>query len=434
MKNRDIITIKSAMLGEEYYKIKHESGLEIIIYPKNDFQTTYAMFSTKYGSIDVKFRTDKDDTVHDVPAGIAHFLEHKLFESEDGDAFERYAKTGASANAYTGFENTCYLFSTTGNVYEALEILLDFVQSPYFTKESVEKEQGIIAQEIKMYDDDPHWKVMFNLLENMYHNHPVKEDIAGTVESISHVTPEYLYRCYETFYNLHNMSLVIAGKIDIERVMIMCDKMLKPSEKVEVTRYFEEEPKTVVNPYVEQKLAVAMPLFELGYKEKISGEFDDEKSVALAEIILDIIASSSSPLYKKLYDLELINEISFGYEYFEGEGFATSLFMGETKDPKLVQKLIDEEIDRLKEEGLLKEDFDRAKKSIYGSNIAGLNSASNISNAITSLNFKNRELYKYVDVFATLTLEDANKKLREMMNKQHSVLSVILPMEEDENV
>ncbi len=428
---RDVIVVSSQRIGEEYYKINHKSGLEIIIYPKPNFQTTYAMFSTRYGSIDVSFMTNKDDKVHKVPAGIAHFLEHKLFESEDGDAFERYAKTGADANAYTDFENTCYLFSTTGNAYEALEILLDFVQSPYFTKEGVEKERGIIEQEIKMYEDDPQWRVMFNLLRNMYHNHPVKEDIAGTVESIADITPEYLYRCYNTFYNLHNMSLVISGKVDVERVLILCDKMLKPCEKLEVIRHFEDEPETVLNSYVEEKLEVALPLFEVGYKEKFESEFLDEKSVALAEIILDVVASTSSPLFKKLYDLELINDSSFGYEYLEGDGFATTIFVGESKDPKRVRELIDEEIDKLKENGLLEEDFNRAKKSIYGSNISGLNSASNISNAITSLNFKKRELYAYIDVFSKITLEDANEKLLKMMDKNRSVLSVILPTDEN---
>ncbi len=427
----DMTVVSSHRIGEEYYKIKHQSGLEVIIYPKPNFQTTYAMFSTRYGSVDVSFLTDKDDVVHKVPSGIAHFLEHKLFESEDGDAFERYAKTGADANAYTDFENTCYLFSTTGDPYSALEILLDFVTAPYFTKEGVEKERGIIEQEIKMYEDDPHWRVMFNLLRNMYHNHPVKEDIAGTVESIADITPEYLYRCYNTFYNLHNMSLVISGKIDVERALILCDKILKPSENTEITRYFEEEPDTIVNSYVEEKLSVGMPLFEIGYKEKIENEFQDEKSVALSEIILDVIASTSSPLFKKLYDLELINDSSFGYEFLEGDGFATTIFVGESKDPKKVKELIDEEIARLKAEGLLEEDFSRAKKSIYGANISGLNNASNISNAISSLNFKNRELYTYIDVFSKITLEDANEKLLKMMNKECSVLSVVLPSDDE---
>ncbi|MBS6163048.1 MAG: insulinase family protein, partial [Clostridiales bacterium] len=206
--------VKSARIGDHYYEVQHPSGLKILVYPKNDNNSTYAVFGTRYGSVDMAFHLKGEQEVHRVPAGIAHYLEHKLFESEDGDAFARYAKTGAAANAYTSFNNTCYLFSTTDQVYESLEILLDFVQSPFFTEQTVQKEQGIIGQEIRMYDDDPQWRVMFNLLECLYHTHPVKIDIAGTVESIAQITPEYLYLCYNTFYNLHNMVLCIAGNVD----------------------------------------------------------------------------------------------------------------------------------------------------------------------------------------------------------------------------
>ena len=188
--------IKSDRIGDRYYEVDHPSGLKIFVYPKENNNSTYAVFGTRYGSIDTCFQSTEDREPNKVPAGIAHYLEHKLFESEDGDAFARYAKTGASANAYTSFDKTCYLFSCTENVYESLEILLDFVQSPYFTEQTVKKEQGIIGQEIRMYDDDPQWRVMFNLLRAMYHTHPVKIDIAGTVESIAEITPELLYKSY----------------------------------------------------------------------------------------------------------------------------------------------------------------------------------------------------------------------------------------------
>ena len=201
---------------DSYYKIQHPSGLSIYLYPKESCSTAYAVFGAKYGSIDTCFQRSDETKPETVPEGIAHYLEHKLFESEDGDAFERFAKTGASANAFTSFESTCYLFSCTDQLYESLEILLDFVQSPHFTEESVAKEQGIIGQEIKMYDDDPQWRVMFNYLRAMYHTHPIRQDIAGTVESIAEITPEYLYRCYRTFYNLGNMALCIAGRLDVE--------------------------------------------------------------------------------------------------------------------------------------------------------------------------------------------------------------------------
>ena len=194
--------VKNERTGEQYTYVKHPTGLDIYIWKMEDYSTSYALFGTKYGSINTKFKTKNETDFITVPNGIAHYLEHKLFENEDCDVFSLYAKTGASANAYTSFDKTCYLFSCTDNVYESLEILLSFVQSPYFTEETVQKEQGIIGQEIRMYDDNAGWRVFFNMLQGMYQNHPVKIDIAGTVESIAKINADLLYQCYNTFYNL----------------------------------------------------------------------------------------------------------------------------------------------------------------------------------------------------------------------------------------
>ena len=424
--------IECARTGDCYYKVTHPTGLDIFVYPKKNFSTTYAIFGTKYGSIDNCFKRSDEETAQKVPEGIAHFLEHKLFESEDGgDTFERFAQTGASANAFTGFEHTCYLFSATQNIYESLEILLDFVQSPYFTEETVKKEQGIIGQEIKMYDDDPSWCSMFNMLKAMYRNHPIKLDIAGTVESIAQITPEYLYRCYHTFYNLSNMALVVAGNAECDKIIKICDKLLKKSEPFKVERIFEEEPETVCENYIEQKMSVALPLFQLGFKEKVRGQHIDEKTIAETEIILDAMASDASPLFKRLYDMQLINESSFSYDFFEGEGHAAVMFGGESKDPKRVSEEIIKEIKKLKETGIDKEAFEISKRSIYGSNIAGLNSSSAIANALISMKFNGRELYKYIDSLAEITLEDVNRRLREIMQEDKAVLSVILPEDEE---
>lgn len=419
--------IESPRTGDFYYKFTHKTGLTVVVYPKMDFSTTYAMFSTKYGSIDNCFKRSDEDESQKVPEGIAHFLEHKLFESEEGDAFARFAKTGASANAYTSFESTCYLFAATQNVYESLEILLDFVQSPYFTKETVDKEQGIIGQEIKMYDDDPNWRVLFNMLEAMYHSHPIRDDIAGTQESIAKITPEYLYRCYNTFYNLGNMSLVIVGKIDIEKVEEMCETFLKDNPPITVTRVFPDEPDTVMEHYTEQKLSVALPLFQFGYKEK-SGNID-EKVIATTEIILDAFASDSSPLFKKLYDMNLVNEASFSYEFFEGEGYASIIFGGESNNPEKVAEEIKKAVKELKETGINPVAFQNSKRSLYGANISGLNSTSNIANAITSMTFNGRELYTYIDSFADITIEDVNQRISEILIEDKSVLSVIKPID-----
>ena len=262
-----ITEIKSKRAGDKYFKIDHLSGLTIYVYPKEGYNSAYAIFGTRYGSINTCFSVD-DGAKITVPDGIAHYLEHKLFESEDGDAFVRYAKTGANANAYTSFEKTCYLFSCTDKFDESLEILLDFVQDPYFTAQTVAKEQGIIGQEIKMYDDSPEWRVMFNMLEGMYKHHPVKIDIAGTVDTIAEITADKLYDVYNVFYNLNNMVICVSGNITVEQVLKTADKMLKPSDKRKITNYFEDEPYEINEPYVEQSFPVSMPLFNLGFKEK----------------------------------------------------------------------------------------------------------------------------------------------------------------------
>lgn len=419
--------INSKRVGDSYYKIDHPSGLQILVYPKENSHSTYAVFGTKYGSVDTCFKRSDENAISEVPAGIAHFLEHKLFESEDGDAFSRYAKTGASANAYTSFDVTCYLFSCTENVYESLEILLDFVQSPYFTEQTVQKEQGIIGQEIRMYDDDPQWRVMFNLLRALYHNHPVKVDIAGTVESIAKITPDYLYRCYHTFYNLNNMALCVAGNVDVDKVLALADKILKPSKPVSIDRIFKEEPLEIVKSRTEQELSVAVPLFQLGFKEPTANRLTS-KEMAETEILLEVMASDASPLFRKLLDAGLINESSFSNEYFEGPGYAAVIFAGESKDPDAVADAIKQEAIRLRTEGIDKDAFERAKKAVYGRNVASLNSAENIANALVALTFTNRELFGYMDDIANADLQSVQKRLSVQLNADYSALSIVSPL------
>lgn len=415
--------IKSNSLSEKYYKIKHKSGLTIYVYEKQGYSSTYAIFGTKYGSINNKFKVDSGDVVS-VPDGIAHYLEHKLFESEDGDAFSRYAKTGANANAYTSFDKTCYLFSCTDNFKESFEILLDFVQSPYFTEETVLKEQGIIGQEIKMYDDSPGWRVLFNMLMAMYKNHPVRIDIAGTVESIAKITPEYLYTCYNTYYNLNNMVLCVAGNTTVHEVLEVADKMLKESESHTIDNIFEDEPYEVTESYVEQCLPVGMPMFNLGFKERASQKRIDEKTLAYTDILLFMLFSSTSTLYRKLMDENLINS-SFGYEVFEGEGFSATVLSGESHNPQMVEKVIKEYISDLRANGIDKQEFEIAKRATYGEAVASLNSVDHIANMITDFDFSQRELYSYIDAIANATIEDVENRFSQILDINNTTLSVI---------
>src|SRR3954466_11613071 len=237
--------IEFNQIQEEIYHEKLENGLEVFILPKKGFNKTYATFTTKYGSIDNHFMPLEKSEFLKVPDGIAHFLEHKLFEKEDGDVFQQFSKQGASANAFTSFTRTAYLFSSTSNVEQNLETLMDFVQEPYFSEKTVEKEKGIIGQEITMYDDNPDWRLYFGLIQNLYRNHPVKIDIAGTIESISHITKDWLYECYNTFYHPSNMLLFITGPVDPESFMNQVkENQSKKDYKdmPEIKRKFETEP------------------------------------------------------------------------------------------------------------------------------------------------------------------------------------------------
>lgn len=418
----NIQEIKSKRIGDSYYKIDHPSGLTIYVYPKEGYNSAYAIIGTKYGSINTKFSVDDGNQIT-VPDGIAHYLEHKLFESEDGDAFARYAKTGANANAYTSFEKTGYLFSCTDKFDESLEILLDFVQEPYFTAQTVAKEQGIIGQEIKMYDDSPDWRVMFNMLEGMYKNHPVKIDIAGTVETIAEITAEKLYEVYNVFYNLNNMVLCVAGNVTVEQVLKTADKMLKTCEKHKINNYFEEEPYEICEPYVEQSFPVSMPLFNLGFKERADSVLDVKK-LAYTDILLAMIASQTSPLYRDLLDNNLINS-SFSYELFEGPGYCSVIFGGESRAPKQAAEMIKQYIEKIKNDGLNRADFEISKKSVYGDAVSALNSVSSIANAITDYHFNGNELFSYIDAIADATFDDISKRLYEMLDVNNCTLSVV---------
>ena len=300
--------INNTDTGECCYEYTHKSGIRISVIPKPQFSSAAAYFGTKYGSIDTAFKTDENADYTVVPEGIAHYLEHKLFENEDCDAFERFSQTGAYANAYTSFDQTCYLFSCSNNFYDSLKILLDFVQDPYFTPETVQKEQGIIGQEISMYDDDPNWSVLFNLLRCLYKNHPVRIDIAGTVESIAQITPELLYSCYNTFYNLSNMFICIAGNVEPQKVFDICDEMLKDKPPVKIIRKPVDEPLEVVCRYTEHNLPVAAPLFAIGYKEAVMGEKTLDERVA-AYFIRMMLFANDSPLYKSCLTQSLLTII-----------------------------------------------------------------------------------------------------------------------------
>ncbi|MDY3792378.1 MAG: pitrilysin family protein [Oscillospiraceae bacterium] len=420
--------ISNARTGEKYTRVLHDSGLEILIWKTEGHSVKHALFGTRYGSVNTTFKTSDDPDFVTVPNGIAHYLEHKLFENEDCDVFDLYAQTGASGNAYTSFDRTCYLFSCTDNFIPSLRILLDFVQKPYFTEETVRKEQGIIGQEIRMYDDSPDWKVFFNLLEGIYHENPVRIDIAGTQESIAMINADLLYRCYNTFYNLHNMVLAIAGDVDEDEILSVCDELLKPCENKNLISIVPEEPDKVKDSYKEQSFEVAVPMFNLGFKSKPVSNENIVRETVLCNMAEELLMGETSELYKTLYDGGLINS-AFYFETFSGDGFFVPIFGGESRDPEKVREMLNDEIKRRMIEGFDPESFEIAKKHYYGSLIKGLGSPESIASGLINAGLRGTgDAFSVIEAVAGASLEDVNACLKTRFDTDNSTLSVIRPI------
>lgn len=413
-------------LGETVFCAVHPSGLEIRVLPKKGYNSAYAVFGVKYGSIDTAVHNDSGE-FETIPEGTAHFLEHKLFESEDLNAFKRFAKTGASANAYTSFEKTAYLFKGSDKIEESLEILLDFVRNPYFTQETVEKEQGIIGQEIRMYQDLPDWQVMFNLLKALYEKHPVRIDIAGTQDSIAEIDADLLYRLYKNFYNPANMVLCVVGAIEPEKVFEIVENNIRETDGRKIERKFEKESAKPVRDYIEQKLSVACKQFLLGYKEDISEPLLSLEDELASQIMLEAIAGKSSQLYKKLLDEELI-DLGFGTELFNGFGFSCVMMGGTSADPDKTVSILRSEIKRMQKEGIDPAAFERAKRKTYGRMVMGYNDIDDTANLMMNLYFNGYEPFAELEACKNITLEKAQERLA-VLKEKSSAVSVISPIE-----
>jgi predicted Zn-dependent peptidase len=386
------------------------------------FSSAYALFGAKYGSVDDTFKTKADADFVTVPSGIAHYLEHKLFENEDCDAFRLYAKTGAGANAYTSFDKTAYLFSCSQKFAENLEILLKFVQEPYFTDATVQKERGIISQEIKMYDDEPGWRVFFNSLEAVYYNNPVKINIAGTVESIAKIDKDLLYRCYNSFYNLNNMVLSIAGNFDADEALEICDRLLKPSPDLGLSTVIPEEPRGVKEKMVREKLPGGVPLFQIAFKFP-NGHAAVRENYVHYNALLETALGKGSKFYLDAYESGLINE-TFGVSVFSGRGFFLCVADGETREPERVFEAVKSEIKRLKKAGLPEDDFNGIKKKTYGELIGSFASAKAVASNMMDAEFENTDMFSDIETAAGVTLDDITAKLAEF-DEENSCISIV---------
>jgi len=428
----EIKTIENKILGEKYYKIKHKSGLDIYVYPKN-LSSSYALFGTFYGSEDNSFRIDGEKEFTTVPDGIAHFLEHKLFENEDGeDTTAKFARVGAYDNAFTSNMHTAYLFSATDKFYESLEILLKSVCSPYFTEKNVAKEQGIIAQEIKMYEDDPWDSLDKGLLGGMYHNHAVKIDTCGTVESISHITPELLYKCYNTFYNLSNMALIVCGQVEVEKTLEVADRILKESKPIIIERADFNEPAAVKNEFVTLKKQVAKPIFAIGVKDiDISSDptVRNQKNAVLT-VMCEALFGRSSSFSSSLYEQGLIST-HLGINYDHNSSFSYLAVSAESDRPKDIYNKFRSYIEKVKADGIPDTAVNRCKKVVYSRYVRGFDSTEEIGNTFfIDFCFEGSEFLNWGETVSFVTAADVNKLLRSLFTSDKYCLAVVEPLQQ----
>jgi len=416
-------------LGETLYMDILPNGLTVLLLPRVGYQQVFSMFTTKYGSMDNAFKLSSANEYSIVPDGIAHFLEHKMFEQETGDVFHEFASHGASANAFTTFDSTSYLFSCTEDVNENVETLLNFVQGPYFTRESVEKEKGIIGQEIRMYDDNPEWRAFFGLLRALFVNHPVRIDIAGTVESIAQITPETLYKCYETFYHPGNMLFCITGGFNPDEMYDIIRKNQDNkafAEQPLIQRRVFEEPVTVNDRQVTAYLPVIQPRCLVGWKEKELGL--QGESLLLQEtvmgVVLDILFGRGSRFYQSLVDDELTDS-QFSWEYELTETYGYSVVGGNTPNPDELIHRLHLTVKEAIEQGIQREDFERNRKKTIGRFISSLDSPSGLARVYSAYYLRHADYFKTLDILRAMTLEDVNERLKQHFDADCQAVSIV---------
>src|SRR5699024_2152119 len=389
---------------------------------KKEMSKTYGIFSTNYGSIDQTFIPLGQNEKITVPEGIAHFLEHKLFEKEDRDVFADFGKQGASANAFTSFTQTAYLFASTTHVEKNVRTLLDFVQDPYFTEESVEKEKGIISQEIKMYDDQPEWQSFMGTLKGLFQNHPVNIDIAGTVDSIQSITKDELYTCYHTFYHPENMTFFLAGNFDAEEMMQLIEtnqEQKKFAKMNDIRRDFPDEPEVVAMGENKIVMPVSMPKCIVGIKESISElkRHDFVKKGLLQEMILSHYFSKGGSFYQTLYNENLIDQ-SFYYETNLDRSFGYSIIGGNTATPDQFAKKLKELLLTTKKSIVSKEDIERMKKKKMGQILRSMNSLEFIANRYIHYHTFDVDFFELLSVVESFTKEDINDFLNQWIDEE----------------
>ena len=425
-------TINYQTLQETLYFEEMDNGLKVYLLPKKGFSKTYGLFSTCFGSIDTTFVPIGENEMLKVPDGIAHFLEHKMFEMEDGDASDGFARLGASTNAFTSSSRTAYLFSTTTHEDECIELLLDFVQDIYLTEENVEKEKGIINQEIGMYDDDPDWRCYFGSIQNLYQNHPVKIDIAGTVDTVREIDKETLEKCYHTFYHPSNMMLFVVGNIDPQKTMTLIreNQAKKHFEKEnQIQRENVDEPQGVDQDELILNMDVVMPKLIVSMKinDILTEPSQKLKRELSMNLLLDLLFAKSSKLYEDWMRQGFIND-RFSANFTQERNYSFLQIGGDTQEPEKLRDKIYELIESIDSFEIDEADFQRVQKKNIGILIGVFNSPESIANMFSRYYFEGIMIFDLIDCLASLSLDDINQ-LKSLFDKKYLSTCMIKPKE-----
>ena len=412
-------------IGESVYRETLPNGLQICVVPKPGYAKKYAFFATRYGGMDTRFQLDGKWL--DTPAGIAHYLEHKMFDTKEGNALQELAKNGAEPNAFTSNAMTGYYFDSTEHFEENLKILLSFVSVPYFTDESVAKEQGIIGQEIRMIEDNPDWQIYTRMMQALYQNSTARTSIAGTVESISHITAETLYQCHKAFYTPSNMILTVVGDVDPIHVADLARSILPREGGDKIPRDYGTEPAEIAQKETSMAMEVSTPQFLTGFKCTPAPEGEAYlRMSAIGDMACDILLGDSSPLYLRLYDQGLINT-SFGGAFEMMPGVAYLYAGGDSRDARTVAGEIYREAERLAGEGIDEDFYQQVRRAAFGEQLRGLNSFENIAVSLTEGYFRGYDPFRFPQVFDSITKDDILAFLRENLREERAVLSEIVP-------
>lgn len=417
---KEIIENKS--INEKMHKYILDNGMKVLIIPKENTNKKYVIWGTKFGSIDNHFIEPVNKREVKVPDGVAHYLEHKMFEQKSGvDSLYTLMALGLDANAYTTNDHTAYLFSGCENFYKGLDELMDYVQNPYFTDQNVEKERGIIGQEIGMYDDDPFWKLYLNTMKCLYKNNPITLDIAGTVESISKITKEILYDCYTTFYHPSNMTMCISGNFNPDELIEEVKKRLIPHEKVgKIIRIYPEYENDINEKRKEATMKINMPMFMIGYRDFAKDEDKIKKDVA-QKIIYNSILGKCSKIYNEMYEKGLLfHEIDFDYEF--SDEYAHTMLSGETKNIDEVYEIITNALENIE---ISKEDFERSKKRLYGEYVGSFEDVEDVGRMVLTDSMKGINSFDYINEINNITLEECKKIQKQIFKKEKAVLSIV---------